>query len=231
MNKSEEKKLRTRITTLSNKIHKPTFETYWTYTNQIKDLSDQIQYQQTMIHEQYQSSYDELVHMGYIQEGSLTQKGVIASHIASGDEILLTELILNERFLELDLPSMASVLSIFCDDTRGDECEMGTLPSEVYRLIDWIFELNQKEETTLTDKFAYVVYLWISGKSYFEILPHLPTFEGDFIRAMLKFSHICDELLKVCEIMQFSVLEKKLIDIKSLLVRDIITSDSLYLKL
>jgi ATP-dependent RNA helicase DOB1 len=169
--------------------------------------------------------------MGYIKEGVLTPKGVIASHIASGDEILLTELILNDDFLALALPSMAAVLSVFCDDTRGDDDGNGTLPSEVYRLIDWIYELNRDSETVLTDKFAYVVYLWISGKSYFEILPYLPTFEGDFIRAMLKFSHIIDELLKVCDVMQFPVLEKKLIDLKGLLVRDIVTSDSLYLKL
>ena len=229
INKSDEKKLKSQITNLTNKVNQLKFDTYWRCINQLKDVEEEIQYHQTMISKTYQDTFDTLVHMGYIKDGALTHKGVIASHIASGDEILLTELILNESFLELDLPSMASVLSLFCDDTRGEDSGTGTLPQEVYQMIDWVYDF--KSETNLTDKFAYVVYLWISGKSYFEILPHLPTFEGDFIRAMLKFSHICDELLKVCEVMQYCTLEKKLIDLKTLLVRDIITSDSLYLKL
>lgn len=231
INKSEEKKLRTQIASLTNKVDLPKFNTYLNSIKDIQDIKSQIHYLQTNIDDQYQTSFNDLVQMGYIENGALTHKGVIASYISSGDEILLTELILNDLFIKLDLPSMASVISLFCDDTRGDDTQSGILPKEVYNLIDWIFELNHNSETILTDKYAYVVYLWISGKSYFDILPHLPTFEGDFIRAMLKFSHICDELLKVCEVIQYPILEKKLIDIKQLLVRDIITSDSLYLKL
>ena len=243
LSKNQEKKLRADILKLRMELSKvpnskkiqEDLEIEHTLLGEIDKLKEDESYHQALITQHYEKSLFELINMGYVDDHqTVTHKGVIASQIATANEILLTELILTEQFTNLDLASMAAVLSIFCDDSRASEETPDDLPREVYEVIDTIHQMIKKyqlENVMVTEKFAGVVYLWIMGSSYLEIAKSITPFEGDFIRSMLKLSHLCDELIGVCNIIQNPQFEKKLLDIKGLLVRDLVTSDSLYLKL
>lgn len=177
----------------------------------------------------------------------LTQKGVLASMIFTSNEILMTELIISHRLDQLDLPAIAAVLSVFSQDAhRLTETEISTtksmVPREVTQTIDWLLTLMEQKSqqfsifnTDLHDKGINVdlvdaTYLWAKGCDYFQVLPYLEerTFDGNFIRSMLKLSQIADELVAVAQVAQNAHLEKKMIELKTILLRDIVSFDSLY---
>lgn len=181
---------------------------------------------------------------------SLTDRGIVASQIVSANEILLTELIIEGQLNTLDVPSLAAILSLFCSESRSfDQLDTETkLPANVKDIIDRVFRLSEDcmqesmiyqkyySDKGLSDVFTKIAYRWAQGHSYFSIAADMEgdvshTFEGDFCRTMLRLAHICDELIKVCGVYKCASLEKNMIELKSVLLRDIVTFDSLYLKI
>jgi superfamily II RNA helicase len=54
-------------------------------------------------------------------------------------------------------------------------------------------------------------------------------YEGNFIRNIIKINKICQDILKICEITKNDKLKKKVEQIEPLLLRDIVTIESLYI--
>ena len=265
LSRKQMKKSQTDIRKLKNELYKTPginqvkslLEQKSNCEKQLKVLHSDVEYYGKTLTCQYEQCLAQLRHLGYINyhdndkvydllRENLTDRGLIASQIASANEILLTELIIDGRLQNLDLPSMAGVLSIFCEDSHkshNDEDKPKKEASrDTYEIVRWIGFLSEKykgmytiyewelSERDINHSFVEVAYLWARGDDYFDLLPKLSTFEGNFIRNMLRLTHICDELIKICEIYQDSLLQKKAQDLKSVLLRDIVSFDSLYLK-
>jgi superfamily II RNA helicase len=254
LNKGQQKKLTAEIAELKQQLMAvPQAD------DMIKDVKNNLDernhYEQTMT-DQYHQCVQELTQLGFLTtepnqkstdltRQNLTEKGVIASQVITSNEILMAELLTSGKLDELDVPSLASVLSLFCDDSSrvSDSNKKCVIPQIACDVIDWIYYLSEDlsaqsevyrtafEERGLDDSLTNVTYLWAEGRTYFEVLPYMEGYEGNFIRSMLRLSHIADELIKVCEVMQNATLEKKLLNLKEKVVRDIVTSDSLYLRM
>jgi superfamily II RNA helicase len=254
INKSQEKRIKSEIQTILKSFSPDQLRLrvnatqHRQYQREIEQINSQVDNYQQQLNRDYVQCQTELIHLGYLDDRdstiSLTTKGVIATHIITADEILVTELLNSDEFHELDLPSLSAVLSLFCDNSRSSnsqEKKKSIVSDQASAVINWIYDVGEQCESSmqfrgrtceiLNDTFANVAYLWANGSSYFEILPYLETFEGNFIRNMLKLSHICDEIIKVCEVFEWPILEKKLVDLKAVIVRDLVTPDSLYLKI
>ena len=78
-----------------------------------------------------------------------------------------------------------------------------------------------------------LVYKWCQVNTIGEFQEYLfeyDIFEGSFIKDMIKLDNIVNELIEVTNILQKPALQKKLEDIHSYIVKDVISVDSLYLK-
>ena len=258
LDKKQEKKIKTKIDDLLNQITdqlpinllpiKDQFLLRRQYENELKEIDSNLIDQKKIIDSRYAQCIDELNYLKYIaDDGKLTQKGIIASHIVSANEILITELISEGLLDNLDGPSIAAILSLFCADAKHSDKlskQKSVLPSDTCEVINWVYQVaddcmvecpiyaDEFRDKGLSDTLTNIAYLWANGATYFEVMPYFETFEGgNFIRNMLRLSHLCDEIIKVAEVCQLAVLEKKLIDLKGHLIRDIVTPDSLYLRM
>ena len=73
-------------------------------------------------------------------------------------------------------------------------------------------------------------YDWASGKSIFEIYKSYENvYEGTFIRNILRINNIIDNVKNIAEMINNSALLKKLENLDSLLIRDQVTTESLYI--
>ena len=73
-------------------------------------------------------------------------------------------------------------------------------------------------------------YDWAKGKSIFDIYNTYPeVYEGTFIRNILRIKNIIDNLKNIAEMINNPELLKKLENLDSILVRDQVTTESLYI--
>lgn len=269
MNKAQEKKIQNQIKSLIKDVtlydqHFKTKSNYQLLKKDENEIMDKMKYLDNEINaltndftNSYNQCINDLHNWGYIKDlthnldrSNLTDRGVIATQIVSINEILMTELIVEGYLNDLDVPSLASIISLFCSECRAsDRFEMDyAINPVVSDITNFVFQLNEDclnesliyqkyySDQTLNDSFAAIAYRWAQGHSYFEIAADLGgsinhTFEGDFCRTMLRLAHICDELVRVCAFYKCAKLEKNLMDLKSIVIRDMVTFDSLYLKI
>ena len=69
---------------------------------------------------------------------------------------------------------------------------------------------------------------WIKGKSFTEL--KFPTFEGNFINNMIKIVAISRTLEKIAIIAEKHELAKNVSEIERIIMRDVISVESLYVK-
>jgi superfamily II RNA helicase len=272
LNRKQEKKIQGQIKKLKSQLSslksadqaQSLIVKYNEYESDLKKIEEDIDYYENVMGRKYRYCLNELREMGYVNydddkdifeltKENLTNRGLIAARIASANEILLTELIVDGRLEKLDLPVLAAVLSVFCESSRSKNnmfpwdqfhstARKSVITKDANELIDWVYSMcedysrksdvfyDEIQERGISDSFSNAAFLWAQGIPYLEILPQLETFEGNFIRNMLRISNICDEITRVCEVYPNAVLEKNVSDLKATLLRDVVSFDSLYLK-
>ena len=177
----------------------------------------------------------------------ITQKGIIGSQINECNEILLTELIVNGIFDELDIFEIIAVVSLFIDTKPlDDENSTSThttlnISSKLRNTIDKSIQIkdimenaegkyNISLETDWDLNFNMIIpsMSWASGKSFGEI--YYGNFEGNFIKDMIKINNIINDLQVMAEFLGKLELTSKCSKIEDKIIRDMVTVDSLYIK-
>ena len=78
--------------------------------------------------------------------------------------------------------------------------------------------------------FVGPAYDWVSGKTIYDIYnKYDEVYEGTFIRNILRISNIVDNVKNIAEMLNKPELIKKLENINPKLVRDQVTTESLYI--
>ena len=172
---------------------------------------------------EYNECLEQLYDLGYVDyeltdsiynlnKTNLTKKGIIGSQISNSNEILMTELIVNGYIDTLDVPSLAAVLSIFCNEQKINQNKSKIiLPSETTEVITWIINICEEcrsyskfdetiQEQGITDNFSELAYKWATGISYLEMRQYIQEygneFGGNFVRNILRITNFCVEVLK-----------------------------------
>lgn len=181
-------------------------------------------------------------------------KGVIAGNINECNPIILTELICGGYFDDLSLEEIIAFVSIFTEPIKSANKQEsnqlnsfnGTfiLKDKFARLINTI-ELKQSDEDnifgvgfgltdwTISTDYIDIAYMWARGASVREILidlRDLEEYEGNFVKNMLKISNIINDIQSVCKMIGKIDLLPILENSDTLIIRDIVTVISLYLK-
>ncbi len=184
-----------------------------------------------------------------MENKDLTLKGILATEINEGHQILMTELYTKELAHNLSGEELVATLSCFLSEKEADEpVHLNTL-SVSENIRKTLFEIKQiseefsKKEFIVTGPNASEKYWkigfepvepmlrWIQGDNASVICQEYGIFEGNFIRNVMKMGNILDEWLSLATYCQHTEQVDKIIQVKSSLIRDIVISDSLYLHL
>ena len=177
----------------------------------------------------------------------ITQKGIIGSQINECNEILLTELIVNGIFDELDIFEIIAIASLFIDTKPLDDENCTSthttlnISSKLRNTIDKSIQIkdimenaegkyNISLETDWDLNFNMIIpsMSWASGKHFGEI--YYGNFEGNFIKDMIKINNIINDLQVMAEFLGKLELMSKCSKIEDKIIRDMVTVDSLYIK-
>jgi superfamily II RNA helicase len=179
-----------------------------------------------------------------LSRDNLTKKGLMASEINECNEVLLTELIDRNLLDDLTLPEIFGVLAIFIEDRSDDEIFISSLEitdnmkEVLYEIGDLNIELdnvainyNIGYNPYLSLSFVLPAYMWANGEEVYEIYKKnsIEMYEGNFVKNIFKILNICNEITYVCELIGKPNLIRKLENIESIILRDIVSFDSIYL--
>jgi len=213
-------------------------------------LLDDKEYYMSIIKYQIKSIIEFLKENGYVDsDNKLTILGVIAKEINECNEIILSQSIIQNHFNELSIPEIVGLISVFIEDNGAAEEDvyisdldqpvhmndiLNSLNSLSEDYANKELEFTQKKKIYLKNdwnlhlKLFQAAYRWASSKQFYEVKQVYQSFEGNFIKNILRINNIIRDLMVASEITKNDELYTKLSQIESILIRDEVTVESLY---
>lgn len=220
-------------------------------TVKLQELKKQLENQKSWIEYNYNCSLDFLNKIGYISNNELTNRGVIAYNINDCNSLILTELLLEDYLTDLSSAEIVGVLGMFIDDdVKESNTELGVgeiikddTPENLEKIYKKVVKLTDTFDNywnaqkynifidpnywKLNKKFINIAYKWGSGCGIHETI--YDTYEGNFIKNMLKIYNIIQNLKILCEISKKIELIPVLEETDTVILRDIVNVNSIYL--
>ncbi|KAK7251471.1 hypothetical protein RIF29_34702 [Crotalaria pallida] len=183
--------------------------------------------------------------LGHIDADGVVQlKGRAACLIDTGDELLVTELMFNGTFNELDHHQVAALASCFIPGDKSSESQI-QLRTELARPLQQLqdsarriaeiqheckLEINVNEyvESTVRPFLMDVIYSWSKGASFGDIIQMTDIFEGSIIRSARRLDEFLNQLRAAADAVGEGDLEKKFAAASESLRRGIMFANSLY---
>lgn len=178
---------------------------------------------------------------------NITMKGILGAQINECNSIILTEMITRNIFDDLSAEEIVGLLSIFIEDVKYEnpkrlvDIKQTVIKNRIEIIEKMIKEFRESEiELDISDNETYgywniyydyvdVAYEWANGTSLREVFKILETYEGNFVKNMLKINNIATDLKSLTSIYGNLKIIPKLDQIEDLILRDIVTINSLYI--
>ncbi|KAM1195939.1 hypothetical protein ACFX13_022883 [Malus domestica] len=183
--------------------------------------------------------------LGHIDaEGVVQLKGRAACLIDTGDELLVTELMFNGTFNDLDHHQIAAIASCFIPvDKSNEQIQLRTelarplqqLQESARRIAEIQHEckldvnIEEYVESTVRPFLMDVIYCWSKGASFAEVTQMTDIFEGSIIRAARRLDEFLNQLRTAAQAVGEVALEEKFTGASESLRRGIMFANSLYL--
>ncbi|KAL8138725.1 hypothetical protein V2J09_004726, partial [Rumex salicifolius] len=181
--------------------------------------------------------------LGHIDsEGVLQLKGRAAAQIDTGDELLVTELMFNGTFNDLDHHQVAALASCFipCDKSNEQINLRTELAKPLQQLQDSArkiaeiqheckLEVNVEEyvESTVRPFLMDVIYCWSKGANFSDVIQMTDIFEGSIIRLARRLDEFLNQLKGAANAVGETDLENKFSAASASLRRGIIWKNQL----
>ncbi|CAH9110432.1 unnamed protein product [Cuscuta europaea] len=183
--------------------------------------------------------------LGHIDADGVVQlKGRAACLIDTGDELLVTELMFNGTFNDLDHHQIAALASCFIPGDKSNE--QIHLRAELAKPLQQLresarriaeiqheckLEVNVEEyvEASIRPFSMDVIYCWSKGASFGEVIQMTDIFEGSIIRLARRLDEFLNQLKGAAHAVGEVGLEEKFIAASESLRRGIMFANSLYL--
>ena len=197
---------------------------------------------QKIINPEINKITDILKQLGYIDANTnnISIKGIIASNINEVDSLMLTEILTNNILNKLNESEICAILASLLSLSYKNEINENTIhylnvPSTLLKKVNKIIEIRNKlqkidniDRDLNFDMIEYA-YKWSTGKYIFEQL-HYGNFIGIFIKDILRLDNLIQTLENICICIDYDDnVIKKLQNIHSIIIRDIVTTESLYI--
>ncbi|GAA6061400.1 hypothetical protein JCM10212_000660 [Sporobolomyces blumeae] len=193
----------------------------------------------------YEQRIDVLKELKFIDENStVLLKGRVACEINSANELVLTELILDNTFATYEPEEVVALLSCFIFQEKT-EVEPELVPklqegkATILEVADRVLAVQTKHRANFSEegfngsgelKFGLteVVYEWAKGMSFSEITALTDVQEGTIVRAITRLDETCREVRDAARIVGNSELFTKMEQCQTKIRRDIVFAASLY---
>ncbi|XP_041999586.1 DExH-box ATP-dependent RNA helicase DExH10-like [Salvia splendens] len=186
-----------------------------------------------------------LKRLGHIDgDGVVQLKGRAACLIDTGDELLVTELMFNGTFNDLDHHQVAALASCFIHGDKSSEqihlrAELAKplqqLQDSARRIAEiqheCKLEINVDEyvEASIRPFLMDVIYCWSKGASFADVIQMTDIFEGSIIRLARRLDEFLNQLKGAAHAVGEAGLEEKFTAASESLRRGIMFANSLYL--
>ena len=176
-----------------------------------------------------------------LMNNDLTVKGILATEVNEGHPILMTELYTQEILHNVSGDELVSILSCFITNNKSDTNELVSYNHSIIKQIEQIAETYQSMEAqygyplkdywTISTDMIEPMKRWIEGEHASVLCTEYNIFEGNFIRSVMKVANMLDEWLAMATYCQHIEQIDKITEVRTRLIRDLVVSDSLYLRL
>jgi superfamily II RNA helicase len=180
----------------------------------------------------------------------LCEKGRLATEVNEGHPLLIPEMFLSGSLEPLPIVEQLSILAIFLGEPRADddnhipieELPLSNKGQEIVRGLQrnasaWM-DLEKKEGGCVDYRYWSMSYEWVEpiskwlqGMSLSEICGIHGLFEGNLQRAILKLANLAEEWMALATLTQRVEVLRVWESARTLILRDIVIAESLYLRL
>jgi antiviral helicase SKI2 len=171
---------------------------------------------------------------------SVLLKGRVACEVNSADELVLTELIVDNVFAQYTAEECVALLSVFVFQEKTDvipelnerlQGGLDTILNTAERVssIQAEHQLNYVDyAATLKSGLIPAVHAWASGTSFEEITQMTDVAEGTIVRVMTRLEQCCLEVRDAARVVGDLELKGKMEEGQAMIKRDILAAPSLY---
>ncbi|KAF2016267.1 antiviral helicase [Aaosphaeria arxii CBS 175.79] len=219
----------------------------WIIKENILQLRQLMSDQNLQLLPDYEQRISVLKDLGFIDEANRVElKGKVACEIHSADELVLTELILENVLAEYEPEEIVALLSVFVFQEKTES--KPTLTANLERGKAKIIEISEKVNHLQTVHqvilpsddsndfvsdprwgMVEVVYEWARGMSFNRITDLTDVMEGTIVRVITRLDETCREVKNAARIIGDPTLFQKMGTCQELIKRDICNCASLYL--
>ncbi len=235
-------------------IHCPDFAKHFAMAHDqwiIKDRIDSIRQlmsdQNLQLLPDYQQRISVLGDLGFIDENSRVElKGKVACEIHSADELVLTELVLENVLADFEPEEIVALLSCFVFQEKTDatpnitpqlEAGITTIVKISEKVNDCqilhqvILSSDDSNDFVSRPRFGLVevVYEWARGMPFSRITDLTDVLEGTIVRVITRLDETCREVKNAARIIGDPTLFTKMQTCQELIKRDICATASLYM--
>lgn len=219
----------------------------WLIKENINSLRQLMSDQNLQLLPDYEQRIQVLKDLGFIDENSRVElKGKVACEIHSADELVLTELVLENVLAEYEPEEIVAFLSAFVFQEKTDVSP--NLTTNLERGIARIVEISEKvnhiqtlHQVILSSEdsndfvsrprfgMVEVVYEWARGMSFNRITDLTDVMEGTIVRVITRLDETCREVKNAARIIGDPTLFTKMQTCQEMIKRDICATASLYM--
>ena len=255
------KKVQQELDSVKNKQMGPKWTKAWSDYHTMKQLQLQQKEREYALcelsqHQYYIEPYVQFLYdMGYVScphslelaHDSLTLKGILATEVNEGHPLLMTELYVQEKLHHLSGNDLVAVLAGFQEEKETDESrtiQALNVPGIVkeallslrsistnYQAQEDKYGLGNADYWKVNTLMVEPMHKWMEGEHASVICAEYGLFEGNFIRSVMKMANMLDEWLSMATYCAHVEQVEKITEVRSRMVRGIVISDSLYLRL
>ncbi|KAH8690808.1 NUC185 domain-containing protein [Talaromyces proteolyticus] len=219
----------------------------WQVKENILQLRQLMSDQNLQLLPDYEQRVEVLRELGFVDGESRVQlKGKVACEIHSADELVLTELILENVLAEYEPEEIVALLSAFVfqektesEPTLTPRLEKGK--EAIVRIADKVNDfqilhqviLSSEDSNDFTSKPRFglveVVYEWAKGMSFNRITDLTDVMEGTIVRTITRLDETCREVKNAAKLVGDPTLYTKMEQAQEMIKRDVIFAASLYM--
>lgn len=219
----------------------------WKLKEDIKDLKRLMSDQNLQLLPDYEQRIQVLKELGFVDDLSRVQlKGKVACEIHSADELVMTELILENVLSEYEPEEIVALLSAFVFQEKTDitprltpRLETGqkaiiAIAEKVnnFQILHQVIQSSEdSNDFASSPRFglAEVVYEWARGMSFNRITNLTDVMEGTIVRTISRLDETCREVKNAAKLIGDPTLHLKMEKAQEMIKRDVIFAASLYM--
>jgi len=235
----EQKDLNNKLKKYSNELN--IYRKYKQINEEYELINDKLYYSINYKDTTFNKIKNFLQHFKYIDDNNnITTKGIIASYINECNPFILTEIITNGMLKILNIYEIVALLSIFVE-THGNEYNgrkddnILFIDKKIKEYTDYFandINISSNENWEIYTDYMDIAYNWAiqcDSKEILKKLNDVGEFEGNFVKMILKINNIVTNIINILKLINILDDVPKLEQISSKILRDFVTTASIYL--